>query len=327
MSFFKVHIHGIALCVLVAAIAKVLASTYQAPVMLLALLLGLALHFLFHSPKLQSGIAFCSTALLRMAVALVGVRIAFADVMSLGFEAPLLIIASMIVSMGFAVVLARLLSLPTSFGVLSGGAVAICGVSAAAAISTVLPKNAQFEKFFALTVVSITALGTMAMIFYPIVVTTLGLSDQLAGVFLGGAIHDVAQVAGAGYSVSETTGDIAMYIKLMRVALLLPIVMIIFWLFKGQGQSSKKGVSSFIPSFLVVFFVLALVNNLGLLPTALVDVIKILSQWFLVIAMVAIGIKTSLAQVLSVGWKPIFLLTCETLFFAVLIILGVLYCL
>lgn len=333
LHFYQNHYRGVLVCLLTALIAQVLANAYQAPVMLLALLLGLALHFLFQAEKLQQGIAFCSTDLLRAAVGLVGVRIAFADMASLGFTAPLVIIVCMFATIVFGIVLARILALPLAFGVLSGGSVAVCGVSAAAAISTVLPKSAQQDKFFALTVVSITALGTMAMIFYPVIAKTFGLSEQLAGVFLGGSIHDVAQVVGAGYSVSDTTGDIATYIKLLRVALLMPIVMIIFFTFKSinkskdnkQNQQGQQGMFTFIPSFLIVFFVLALVNNLGLLPEVLVDLIKSLSAWLLIIAMAAIGMKTSLGEVLSVGWKPIFLLSCETLFFALLILLAVIY--
>ncbi len=322
---WRSHVFGILVCVFIAIIAKVLANTYQAPVMLMALLLGLACHFCYQKANLQKGIVFCSSTLLRAAVGLVGVRIAFSDVMSLGFTAPSIVIASMVATIIFGVLLARLLGLPLSFGVLSGGSVAVCGVSAAAAISTVLPKNAQQDKFFALTVVSITALGTMAMIFYPVIASAFNLSPQLAGVFIGGSIHDVAQVVGAGYSISEETGDIATYIKLLRVALLMPIVMAIFLLFKKKSQQTQRGFSAFVPGFLVVFIALALLNNLLALPIELVEAIKTLSAWLLVVAMVAIGLKTSLGEVLSVGWKPIFLLTSETIFFAALILLGIFY--
>ncbi|WDD97996.1 YeiH family protein [Thalassomonas actiniarum] len=325
LAFVKSHYAGIFVCAIIAIAANALAHRYQAPVMLFALLLGLALHFLYDSKRHQVGIDFCSKAVLRFAVALLGVRIAFADIVSLGVMPPLIVVGSMLVTIFFGVFLARLLGLPKVFGVLSGGAVAVCGVSAAAAISTVLPKKAHQEKFFALTVISITALGTLAMLTYPLVTDFLGLSDEQAGVFIGGAIHDVAQVVGAGYSVSTEAGDIATYIKLLRVALLLPIVVMIFFAFKEKSSRLSGGVTSFIPGFLIAFFILALVNNLGFIPAPLVEMIKSISGGALVVSMVAIGVKTSLKQVVSVGWKPVFLMTMETVFFALLILAGIFF--
>jgi uncharacterized integral membrane protein (TIGR00698 family) len=325
----KTKYSGIALCIIIAIAAGALANRYQAPVMLFALLLGLALHFLYESPKHRAGVDFCSRALLRIAVGLLGVRISFSDIVSLGITPPLIVMVSMALTITFGVVMAKVLGLPRVFGVLTGGSVAVCGVSAAAAISTVLPKKEYEEKFFALTVIGVTTLSTLAMIIYPMITSVLGLSDELAGVFIGGSIHDVAQVVGAGYSISPEAGDIATYIKLLRVALLLPIVMIIFFVFKDRSANAKEnklegGVSSFVPGFLIVFFVLALVNNLGFIPDVVVQFIQTLSSWSLVVSITAIGVKTSLSQIASVGWKPVFLITAETVFFASLILGGIL---
>ncbi|MFT6587129.1 MAG: putative integral membrane protein (TIGR00698 family) [Cognaticolwellia sp.] len=232
---------------------------------------------------------------------------------------------SMVLTIIFGVLFARILGLSKVFGVLSGGAVAVCGVSAAAAISTVLPNDKSQEKYFAFTVIGITTFSTLSMIFYPIVASYLGFSDELAGVFIGGAIHDVAQVVGAGYSISPEAGDVATYIKLLRVALLMPIVMMVFFVFKERNSKMSGGVSAFIPGFLIMFFVLAFLKNVGVLPPWLIDIIRSLSSYLLVIAIAAIGVKTSLKQVLSVGWRPVALMASETLFLAGLIIMGIMF--
>jgi len=328
-SHVKSKYSGVIICTLIAIAASTLANRYDAPVMLFALLLGLAMHFLYESDKNKDGIEFCSKSLLRIAVGLLGVRIALSDIVSLGFTAPLIVISSMGLTIGFGILMARVLGLSKSFGVLTGGAVAVCGVSAAAAISTVLPKKDYQEQYFALTVIGITTLSTLAMIIYPIITTLFDLPDNLAGLFIGGSIHDVAQVVGAGYSISPEAGDIATYIKLLRVALLLPIVMIIFVSFKNRSATEENQpltakLTSFVPGFLIGFFVLAVLNNLGLIPEVLVQVFQVLSNWLLVTAIVAIGVKTSLKQIASVGWKPVFLLTAETVFFAGLILVGIL---
>lgn len=319
----KAKLLGITLCAIVAVIATIIATRYQAPVILFALLLGLSLHSFFSDSTLQPGVNFCARELLRLCVGLLGVRIAFSDIASLGITAPLIVMVSMMLTIIFGVIFARLLGLSKIFGVLSGGAVAVCGVSAAAAISSVLPHNKSHEPYFAFTVIGITTFSTASMIFYPIVTDYLGLSDQLAGLFIGAAIHDVAQVVGAGYSISAEAGDIAIYIKLLRVALLLPIVMVVFFAFKAKNSKMSAGVNAFIPGFLIMFLVLAFLKNVGVLPEWLIGFIRSLSSHLLVIAMAAIGVKTSLKQVLSVGWRPVLLMASETVFLAGLIIFGI----
>ena len=324
----KSKLSGTIICIILAITAMSLASHYDAPVMLFALLLGLAMHFLYEAPQHREGIEFCSKNLLRVAVGLLGVRIAVSDIISLGFIAPLIILFSMALTIFFGVLMAKVLGLSKSFGVLTGGSVAVCGVSAAAAISTVLPKNKDHEQLFVLTVIGITTLSTLAMITYPMIATLFALPDDLAGVFIGGSIHDVAQVVGAGYSISPEAGDIATYIKLLRVALLLPIVMIIFFSFNNRdshddSKPTLTKLTNFVPGFLIGFFILALLNNLALIPDTVVHLIQVLSNELLVVAIAAIGLKTSLKQVVSVGWKPVFLLSIETVFFATLILSGI----
>lgn len=322
---FKSNFYGIGLCIGIAVLAVTIANHFQIPVMLFALLAGLLTHNVYHYPQAQQGINFCAKNLLRFCVGLLGVRIVFADIVSLGITPPLIVMSSMLFTIFFGVILSRLLKLNKCFGVLSGGAVAVCGVSAAAAISTVLPKGENNEKHLALTVIGITTFSTLSMIFYPLLAKYLGFSDQVAGIFIGGAIHDVAQVVGAGYSISTEAGDVATYIKLLRVALLMPIVMLVFFLFREKNSQMNEGVSAFIPGFLIMFFVLAFLKNIGAIPAWLIDVIRVSSSYLLIVAIAAIGMKTSLKQVFSVGWKPIFLMAAETLFLAGLIILSLSY--
>ncbi len=325
LANLKAKLLGTILCTVIAIVAAIIATRYQAPVMLFALLLGLTAHAFYRKSNIQQGVNFCSRELLRLCVGLLGVRIAFADIVSLGITPPLIVMTSMALTIIFGVLFSRVLGLPKTFGVLSGGAVAVCGVSAAAAISTVLPKDKSQEKYFALTVIGITTFSTLSMIFYPILTGYLGFSDQLAGVFIGGAIHDVAQVVGAGYTISPEAGDVATYIKLLRVALLMPIVMMVFFAFKERDSKMSGGVSAFIPGFLILFFVLAFLKNIGVMPAWLIEIIRSLSSNLLVVAIAAIGVKTSLKQVVSVGWRPVLLMGCETVFLASLIIGSILF--
>ena len=127
--------------------------------------------------------------------------------------------------------LGKRLGLNPARGVLSGGSVAICGASAALAISSVLPHNKESERFTLTVVVTVTVLSTVAMVFYPLIAVALKLPPELAGLFLGGTIHDVAQVVGAGYMIDHPTGDYATIVKLFRVSMLAVVVVAVSAMF------------------------------------------------------------------------------------------------
>ena len=113
------------------------------------------------------------------------------------------------------------------------------------ALAAALPNHPQKERATLFTVIGVSALSTLAMIVYPMIANWLELSPQVAGVFLGATIHDVAQVVGAGYSMSTETGDTATVVKLMRVAMLLPVIVAVgLWARSkgghGEGQSASS---------------------------------------------------------------------------------------
>lgn len=300
-----------------------LSTRYGAPVMLFALLLGMAFHFLHEEGRCIAGIEFAARSLLRIGVALLGVRITFDQIAGLGLGPVLTVVAGVATTIFFGWALAKALGLKSTLGVLSGGSVAICGASAALAISSVLPRNSELERDTILTVVAVTTLSTVAMVLYPLFVGTLGLNHIDAGIFLGGTIHDVAQVVGAGYMVSPETGDVSTYIKLLRVAMLLPVVFLIAFIVtrtNGSGSSSKVP----LPIFLFGFAALVIVNSTGFLPSIATEQLADISRWCLVTAIAALGMKTSFKELAVVGWRPVALIVAETGWIA-LLVLGSLF--
>jgi uncharacterized membrane protein YadS len=151
----------------------------------------------------------------------------------------------------------------------------------------------------------------------------LGLDHVHAGIFLGGTIHDVAQVIGAGFMISPQTGDIATYVKLLRVAMLLPVVTAIAWTVarRADGGSARRG--PLVPLFLLGFAALVAVNSLGYLPHLAVDGATEISRWCLVTAIAALGMKTSFKSLIEVGWRPVALMIAETAWIAALVLVSV----
>ena len=306
---------GLAVSGVVAIAATFLSVHYRASAMLFALLLGMALNFLAEEGRCLPGIQLASSVVLRTGVALLGLRITVEQVAALGWSTIALVVATVALTIAFGIVLARALGLARSFGTLTGGAVAICGASAALAIASILPRHPNAERDASFTVIGVTALSTLAMILYPIVVGTLGLDHRAAGIFLGGTIHDVAQVVGAGYSVSPETGDTSTIVKLLRVAMLLPVCLVIGLALHVRGSTAAHA-APVLPWFAVVFAVLVGINSFGWIPGPVSDFGSDLSRACLVTAIAAIGMKTSLKSLVDMGLRPVMLVVAETLLLA-----------
>lgn len=304
---------------LLATAATYLADRYHAPQMLFALLLGIAMNSIAGNKTCAPGIEFCARSVLRFGVALLGVRITFSQIAALGWQPIVIVVASVIVTIGLSTLAARWARFHTLFGFLTGGATAICGASAALALSAALPSHPAKEKATTFTIIGVSALSTLAMVVYPFVSHLLGLSPVAAGIFIGGSIHDVAQVVGAGYSVSQQTGDVATVVKLMRVAMLLPVILCAAWITRSQ-EGSRGERPPLLPWFAVAFLVLATINSTGSIGPALRDVGNDVSRWCLAIAMCALGMKTQLKELAAVGLKPVMLMVAETVLLAVLVL-------
>lgn len=323
-GYINARVRGTGICIVIALAAGFLASHYGAPVMLFALLLGMALHFLFEDDACTPGIEFCSTTLLRVGVALLGARGSLDQMMSLGPQALILTPVLVAATLGAGWGLAKLLGRSTQFGLLVGGAVAICGASAALAIAAVLPRNKLSERDTLFTVVAVTALSTLAMIAYPLLFSVLHSDDAQIGFLIGVSIHDVAQVVGAGYATSETTGDVAVFVKLLRVALL-PAVVLGLALAYRRSADTPEGASdggAHIPLFVIAFMAIMAINSFGLIPTVIGDAANATSRWLLITAIAALGVKTSLKSLSELGWQHLGVAVLTTLFLLISAIGG-----
>ncbi len=306
---------GIALAAVVAG-AGYVAAPYVArvvpiPSMAITLVVGIVLSPIAARPLTEIGMAFCVRTVLRWAVALMGLRVGLADIAALGVGTAVLIIASMAATIVAGFVFARWNGQAPGFGALAGVGTAVCGASATLAVSTVVPDYRGKTADIAFVVVAITVTATMTMLVYPPLCVLLGFDPQTTGIMLGGTIHDVAQVAGAGYAVSATVGNTAVTVKLFRVFLLLPVVLAVSGYFTRIGM--KHGEARVpLPIFAFVFLLLAALNSAvarvpALLPvyapvkSALVDT----SNWGLLLAIGALGLGTSVRTIVGLGWRHI----------------------
>ena len=228
---------GVLACAVVSSAATFMSQQYGAPVMLLALLLGMAMNFLAAEGACGPGIAFTARTVLRIGVALLGLRITAAQIAALGWHPILIVVVSVALTIAVAMIAARLLGFRGKFGLLTGGATAICGASAALALSASMPNHPLKERATLFTIVGVSCLSTLAMVLYPV------LARARARCAAGGYLpwrNDSRRGAGGGGGLQHVarTGDVATVVKLMQVATLLPVIVFAASLTRLQGEAS-----------------------------------------------------------------------------------------
>ncbi|MFC5506023.1 MULTISPECIES: YeiH family protein [Hyphomicrobiales] len=300
------------------------------PAVVIALIIGMVLHPLANAPRFQAGMTFCVKKMLRWAIALLGLRVALGDIVALGLTTALLVIVAMAATILSGFLLARWLGRETGMGALGGVATAVCGASAALATATVVPDYRSKAADVAFTVIAMNALSTVAMLAYPLICVWLGFSPSQTGIMLGATIHDVAQVVGAGQAVSVEAANAAIIVKLFRVFLLLPAVLIVGWWLVHDDAKRAGDVAARakvpVPVFAIMFLVLCLVNSLLATQPALADLYQpirtmllSISTWGLLIAIAALGLGTSLGAMARLGWRHLALVTGTSLVILVIV--------
>lgn len=310
---------GLALAALVAMSAQFVAEHSQAPAMLMALLFGMVISFVYETdPQVHAGVEFTAKSILKFGIVLLGARMSAQVVFALGWHSVCLVVFALLATIAFGLIVARALGLSRTFAILTAGAVSICGASAALAISAVLPKRSESEKQLFVTIVGVTALSTVAMIIYPALLAHFDASESLSGRIIGATIHDVAQVVGAGFSISDSAGDTATLVKLVRVTMLAPFVLILGLLMRRQSvqRADNAARPPIVPVFVIGFILLAVLNSIGWIPAWLTGPIDLISKSALLMAIAAVGIKSNLREITSIGYAPIALLVLETIFIA-----------
>jgi uncharacterized integral membrane protein (TIGR00698 family) len=315
--------------VLAEPMMKRLTGGFSLPAMVIALFIGISFNRFADDPRFRDGITWCVKKLLRIAIGLLGLRIALGDILGLGAGIIVVVVASMALTIVASIWLARLFGQEAGYGALAGAANAVCGASATLATSTVVPNYKTKDADTAFTVVMANAISTVVMLAYPPLCVWLGLSARDTGLMLGMTIHDMAQVVGAGYAVSEPVGNTAVVVKLFRVFLLLPVVLVIGWWFLRRGE--EAGAAKVPPPvFAIAFLVLAFVNTVamtlpGLAPVYLPvkSLLGEISRWGLLLAIAALGLGTSLTAILAVGWRQVAVFMGATLVILVTATAGI----
>lgn len=319
---------GTLMAVIIGAASLFVAENYGGPAVLFALLIGMAFHFLSEDKRTNAGIQFSSSTILRLGVALLGARISAEQIKLLSPTLIAVIVGGVFATVLFSVLINRFFKWPKAEAALAGASVAICGASAAIALAATMNKKQLREQALLAIVVTVTILSTIAMVIYPMISDAMGFDQQAAGIFLGGTIHDVAQVVGAGAMIGPQALEISSMTKMLRVAMLIPMLIVFMFVFadrKHREEEKAKPWYKNIPLFLLGFIALACLNIAGFIPANISQMLGEISRLLILISIAALGLKTSLGKLRDVGWTPIILMTANTIFLLCWILGGILW--
>jgi len=303
---------GLAVALAIAVAARMLSAISPIPAVFAALVLGIAVASRVATPTLEAGLAVGGRGVLRAGVALLGVQVTLADIAAMGLPPFFFATVSVVVTLGLGYPLGRIIGLQPRQAILAAGGVAICGASAVLAISAVLPKHSAGDEQVAATVAGVTILGSIGMLAYPIAALALGLSPQASGIFLGASLHEVVQAVGAGFSLSDQIGEIATAVKLIRVALLAPVVILIACIAHSRASPGSNTSARVLPPFLVAFILIALLSSFHFIPPWLAALVSEASRWCLLVGIAALGAKLSLPQLRAIGMVPVLALSLQS---------------
>lgn len=298
----KEMLPGASLAVLVGLVGHY-AAAYTPPALngiLLALLLGMAVGNLIKLPQpLHPGIAFTSGKLLELSVIFLAFGISYAHIAALGLRSFGIIAAVVLAMVLITFHLARRVRCPGSTGWLVGFGTAICGSSAIAALA---PRVARDKEDVGIAMAVVNLFGSLGMVVLPFVLARTGLQAEELGLLVGGSLHSVGNVVGAGYAISDAAGEAATTIKLARVALLSPaLILFNFLVHRDRASSWKEHVR--LPWYLWGFLGITLLNSWVALPAEAVKAMELAGKLALTIALAAIGLKVSFGQLIRSGRK------------------------
>lgn len=311
---------GLTICLVAASAAAWLSEQYGAPLNLIGLLIGLALNFVATDARTHPGLEVASRSCLRFGIVLLGTQVTLAQLGTLGAGPILALLVVMAIAVGAAVAASRALGQSVAVGLLAGGSTAICGASAALALYSAIGRERLSEAQFALTLVGISTASALAMSLYPALAASLDLSDRQAGFLIGASVHDVAQAIGGGYAFSDAAGSYATVVKLARVALLAPVVMLVSLAYSANAaedadQSLLRRVRSrlTLPWFIAAFLGVVLINSLFVMPAAVATVGLAAAKGLLLLAVIATAVRSRFDLLMSIGWRATLPVVAATL--------------
>jgi len=315
----KKKIYGLLFTLIIVMISSFISNFILLGSVTVAIILGIIVGNSFKiKPVLNDGITYAEKTLLSFAIALMGVNLDFKILQHLGLSTILLIISGMIVTIFSTILIGRLFKIDFKLALTLGIGNGVCGSSA---ISATAPIIGTSKEHIGLSIAVVNLLGTVGIFLIPFIAYSLNLNDIDAGILAGNTLQAVGQVTAAGFSISDQSGITATTVKMGRVLLLTPLVLILIYIFANKKDKIKsKGID--IPIFILVFIGFSILSSFDLLNRDIKHILALVSHFTLLMAMSAIGLKINFNSIKKDG-KIIFFI--GSIIFTIQIIYSLLF--
>lgn len=303
MSNTQNTILGIFICFVVGFLATLFNKFIPLGTVTIAILLGiLGGNTLGLGDRFKRGVTFCEKHFLSLAIVLMGTKLDYPILKELGYGTILLIMGAMTFTILTSLLLGRALKLKTSLALLLGIGNGVCGSSAIAATEQIVGAN---EEEVGISVAIVNFMGTIGIFILPLLgKSLLKLTDIHTGLLIGNTLQAVGQVTAASFSVGEVTGQIATIVKMGRILMLTPLILILLITIPQKSSApSKRGKTKRIPPFIIGFILFSLIPTFKLLPPAPIEILGMVSHYALLVAMAGVGLKIKFSSILQKG-KP-----------------------
>ena len=323
MNFFKKNAPGIGLCLLIAIPSWILGKLF--PIIggaVIAILLGMLVTvFLKNKTPFEAGIKFTSKKILQWAVILLGFGLNLNVIFKTGLQSLPIILCTIITSLVTAFIVHKLLNIPSKISTLIGVGSSICGGSAITATAPVIDAD---DEQIAQAISVIFFYNVLAAILFPILGKLIGFDTsggEAFGIFAGTAVNDTSSVTAAAatwdsmWNLGNATLDKAVTVKLTRTLAIIPITLILAFIQTRKVSESKNKVSlkKIFPFFIIYFVIASIITTIAVscsVPADFFAPFKILSKFFIVMAMAAIGLNTDIVKLIKTGTKPLIIGAC-----------------
>ena len=316
-------IYGIILTIAIAIVSYFLSYFITIGSVAIAIILGIILgNSISFDTKYTKGITYSEKSILAFAIALMGINLDFSILINLGISSILLIIFGMIITIFSSIIIGKMFGLDKKFALMLGIGNGVCGSSAIAATKDIVKAK---DEQVGISVAVVNLLGTIGIFLVPAIALVLGLNEVNSGILVGNTLQAVGQVVAGGFAISDSAGQSATIIKMGRVLMLTPLIVILLIFLKENVEQSKensKSILSNIPMFIVGFIVLSIIASLQILPLFVIDTIASISKYTLIVAMAGIGLKITFSSIKTNGKSA---LIVASLVFAVQIIFTSIY--
>ncbi|MDE7357357.1 MAG: YeiH family protein, partial [Bacteroidales bacterium] len=257
------------------------------------------------------GIQFSAKQLLRLGIILYGFRLTIANIMEVGWSAlavdAIIVVGTILIGILFG----RMLKMDRDTALLTSVGSSICGAAAVlGADATIKPQPYKT----AVAVSTVVIFGTISMFLYPVLYRNgwLGLEPQQMGLYTGATLHEVAHVVGAGNAMGAEIQDTATIVKMIRVIMLVPVLLVLAFTVRPKEDASvaqpqaRKGKIA-VPWFAFIFLLVIGFNSLNIVPSACIGYINAFDTFLLTMAMTALGTETSFDKFKKAGPRPFLL--------------------